>query len=427
LKAVVLAAGEGTRLRPLTLTRSKHMIPLAGKPILEHLLLALKEGGINEVLMVVNYYEDLIRNYFVDGSRWGLRINYFHQERLLGTANAIDLVEDHVDNEGFLVIYGDLLIDSSVIKSVIKKYNEKGLITLSIVPVKNPQQYGVVTLENDLVKEIFEKPKPESMHGNLVNAGVYVFSREIFEEIKKTSKSLRAEYEITDTLQLLLKRNVQIASNAISPESWMDIGQPWDLLEANQRILEHAKHVNRGEVEDGVHTIGVLVLEEDARIRSGAYIEGPVYIGRGSDIGPNCYVRPFTSMDRNVRIGNSCEIKNSLILNGTHIGHLSYVGDSIIGENCNLGAGTLTANLRLDKKTVKVKVKDKLIDSGRRKLGVIMGDNVETGIGAKFMPGVKIEPNVWIGPGVILNRDVPSRTFVLQKQDLEYREVKKYQ
>lgn len=426
MKAVVLAAGEGTRLRPLTLTRSKHMIPLAGKPILEHLLSALKEGGITEILVVVNYYKDLIQNYFRDGSRWGLNISYFHQKKLLGTARALELVKEHVDNEGFLVVYGDLLIDSSVIKSVINKYDEKGLITLSVVPVKNPQQYGVVTLGDGLIKEIFEKPKPESTRGNLVNAGVYIFSGEIFEEIKKTPKSLRAEYEITDTLQLLLKRNAQIASNMISPESWMDVGQPWDLLEANQRVLERAKHGIRGEVEDGAHTMGVLVLEEDARIRSGAYIEGPVYIGRGSDIGPNCYVRPFTSLGRNVRIGNACEIKNSLILDGTHIGHLSYVGDSIIGENCNLGAGTLIANLRLDKKTVKVKVKDELVDSGRRKLGIIMGDNVETGIGAKFMPGVKIGPNAWIGSNVVLYRDVPSRTFVLQKQDLESRDIKKY-
>lgn len=425
MKAVVLAAGEGTRLRPLTLTRSKHMIPLAGKPILEHLLLALRDGGVTEVLVVVSHHEDFVRNYFGDGSRWDLEISYIHQEKLLGTADAIALAEEYVGDEDFLVVYGDLLIDPSAVKSAIKKHSEKDLITLSVVPVENPERYGVVTVEKDLIKEIVEKPKPGTVRGKLVNAGVYVFSGEVFKEIRRTSKSLRTEYEITDTIQLLLKRNVQVAANPISRESWMDIGQPWDLLEANQRVLERAKPVTKGTIEDGAHTMGVIILEEGARIRSGAYIEGPAYIGGGSDVGPNCFVRPFTSIGRNVRIGNACEIKNSLILDGTHIGHLSYVGDSIVGENCNFGAGTLTANLRFDNGTIKVMVKAEVRDSGLRKLGVIMGDHVETGIGARFMPGVKIEPHVWIGPSVTVYRDVPSGMLVLQKQELENREMRR--
>ena len=159
------------------------------------------------------------------------------------------------------------------------------------------------------------------------------------------------------------------------------------------------------------------------RIRSGAYIEGPAFIGEGSDIGPNCYIRPFTSIGKKVRIGNACEIKNSIIMDNTHIGHLSYVGDSVICENCNLGAGTVTANYRLDAGTIKMLVKDKVVDTGRKKLGAILGADVKAGINTLFMPGVKVGNNCWIGPNVVVYRDLPPNTITLLKQNLERRKL----
>jgi bifunctional UDP-N-acetylglucosamine pyrophosphorylase/glucosamine-1-phosphate N-acetyltransferase len=165
-------------------------------------------------------------------------------------------------------------------------------------------------------------------------------------------------------------------------------------------------------------------VEKGAKIRAGTYIEGPAFIGAGSDVGPNCFIRPYTSLGKNVRIGNACEIKNSIIMDGTHVGHLSYVGDSIIGEKCNLGAGTVVANLRFNGKNVKMLVKDEVVDTGRRKLGIILGDHVETGINASFLPGVKVGNNCWIGPSVLVYRDVPPNTFLLLKQELEERKLK---
>lgn len=422
MKAVVLAAGEGKRLQPLTSTRPKHMIPLAGRPILEHLLLAIKESGIRDILIVTGYRENIIRNYFGDGSKWSLRLDYSHQENRLGSAHAIGFAEEYVEGNDFLVVYGDLVVDASIMKSTIRKHGEEGLPVICVVPVDNPQQYGVVLLKGDRVIGIFEKPESR-VYGNLVNAGVYVFQKEVFNEIRKTPKSPRGEIEITDTIQGMLRKDVEIASNRIRFEDWMDIGRPWDLLEANERVLERwiLGIGIRGEVEEGVHLKGSVHLEEGARLRSGAYVEGPVFIGSGSDVGPNCYIRPFTSLGRNVRIGNGCEVKNSLILDGTHICHLSYVGDSIIGANCNFGAGTITANLRLDKGSVRVRVKGEVMDSGRRKLGVIMGDDVETGIGVRFMPGVKIGRGSWIGPSVTVFRDLPPETFLVQKREPVYR------
>jgi len=415
LKAVVLAAGEGARLRPLTTTRPKHMLPIAGKPILEHLLLAIREGGIRQVVVVVAYRCEMIESYFEDGERLGLDLTYVHQERLLGTANAIGLAEEYVDEDYFLVVYGDLYIHASLIKSLVQRHSETGLTSMTVVPVENPQQFGVVDLRDGFVRGIIEKPKAGEGYGNLANAGIYVLPREVFGEISKTQASPRAEFEITDTIRLLIEKGIPIVSNVVDPDSWLDLGRPWDLLEASERALRSSKLEVKGTVERGVTIVGDVGVEEGARIRSGSYLEGPLLIGGGSDIGPNCHIRPFTSIGRNVRVGSACEVKASLIFDGTHIGHLSYVGDSIIGENCNLGAGTITANLRLDDGTVKVMIKSELVDSGRRKLGAIVGDNVKTGIDVNLMPGVKLGPNAWIGPNVTVYRDVGEGVFLTQR------------
>jgi bifunctional UDP-N-acetylglucosamine pyrophosphorylase/glucosamine-1-phosphate N-acetyltransferase len=207
----------------------------------------------------------------------------------------------------------------------------------------------------------------------------------------------------------------------IEPKNWLDVGRPWDLLEANRRILKQTHLENKGEMEKGAYLKGSIGVGAGTKIRAGAYIEGPVWIGEGSDIGPNCYIRPFTSLGKGVRIGNACEIKNSLILNQTHIGHMSYIGDSIIGEMCNFGAGTITSNLRFDNRSIKVKVKGKIVDSGIRKLGVIIGDNVKTGIGVNFMPGIKVDGDTWIGPSTTIYEDLPSGIIVSHKQELQFK------
>ncbi|HDD72370.1 MAG TPA: glucose-1-phosphate thymidylyltransferase, partial [Candidatus Bathyarchaeota archaeon] len=204
----------------------------------------------------------------------------------------------------------------------------------------------------------------------------------------------------------------------VDPEDWMDVGYPWSLLEANERVLKNLEAKILGEVEEGAVIKGPVYVGEGARVRSGAYVEGPVYIGPGADVGPNCYIRRYTSLGARVRVGNACEIKNSIVMDGTHIAHLSYVGDSVIGERCNFGAGTLIANLRFDDRPVKVMVKDRLVDSGRRKLGVIMGDEVKTGVNVSIMPGVKVGPRSWIAAGLTVYRDVPPDTFLREGQKI---------
>jgi UDP-N-acetylglucosamine diphosphorylase/glucosamine-1-phosphate N-acetyltransferase len=425
MKAVILAAGGGVRLQPITLTRPKHLIKVGGKPILERCLNTLKASGVNEAVIVVHYMADVIRDYFGDGEKFGLKIEYVEQKRMLGTGNAVGVAEPYVKDD-FLLVYGDLLFTAEALKKVIGLHRkEKPAATMAVVPVENPEDYGIVEFEDEThVKRIIEKPSRKEAPTNLANAGIYAFSTEIFEKIKETSASARGEWEITDALSLLLKGEKPVSAAKISREDWFDIGRPWDLLEANRWMLMRMEHKVCGCVEDGAHLIGPVTVAETARVRSGAYIEGPAFIDEESDVGPNCYIRPCTSIGKKVRIGNACEIKNSIIMDNAHIGHLSYVGDSITGENCNLGAGTVTANYRLDAGTIKMTVKGRVVDSGRRKLGAVLGDSVKAGINALFMPGVKVGSKSMVGPNVIVYRDLPADTVVLLKQSLEERKLK---
>ena len=425
MKAVILAAGEGVRLQPITLTRPKHLIKIGGKPILERCLKMIKTSGVNETVIVVHYMADAIRDYFGDGEKFGLKIEYVEQETVLGTGNAVGVAEPYVKDD-FMLVYGDLLFTAEALKKVVVLHRkEKPAATMAVAPVEKPEDYGTVEFKDEThIKRIIEKPSRQEAPTNLANAGMYVFSTDIFEKIKKTSASTRGEWEITDALSLLLRDEKPVLAVKISKENWFDIGRPWDLLEANRWVLMRMEHKVCGCVENGAHLIGPVTVEETARVRSGAYIEGPAFVDEASDVGPNCYIRPCTSIGKKVRIGNACEIKNSVIMDNTHIGHLSYVGDSVTGENCNLGAGTVTANYRLDAGTIKMSVKGKVVDSGRRKLGVVLGDGVKTGINALFMPGIKVGSNSLVGPNVVVHRDLPTDTVVLLKQSLEERKLK---
>jgi bifunctional UDP-N-acetylglucosamine pyrophosphorylase/glucosamine-1-phosphate N-acetyltransferase len=420
MKAAIMAAGEGIRLLPITATRPKHLIKVGGKPILEHCLNALKTAGITEAVIIVHYMSDAIRQYFGDGKDFDIKIEYAKQEALLGTANAVGVVEPYMKDD-FLLVNGDILFAADTVKTVVDVHQaEKPATTMAVVPVEKPENYGIVELENgEHVKRIVEKPTPEEAPTNLANAGIYVFSTEIFAKIKQTSATSRGEWEIPDALTLLINEKKSVVAVKIASEDWIEIGKPWDLLEANRWVLTRMKHKPCGFIENGAYLVGPVTVAETARIRSGAYVEGPAFIDEEADIGPNCYIRPCTSIGRKVRVGNACEIKNSIIMDNTHIGHLSYVGDSIIGERGNLGAGTITANYRLDAGTIKMMVKDKLVDSGRKKLGAVLGDNVKTGINALLMPGVKVGSNSWIGPNLMVQKDLPPESRVFLKQDVE--------
>jgi UDP-N-acetylglucosamine diphosphorylase/glucosamine-1-phosphate N-acetyltransferase len=421
MKALVLAAGLGKRMRPLTFTRPKFLLPVAGKPALDRVL-ELLVGTFEEVGMVVGYGREQIMERYGEGSGLGVKITYFHQKELLGTAQAVSLARDWVKGEDFLVINGDTLTDEVSIRALLDLHRQRkgdpdfgGC--LATYEVEEASQYGVVFLEGNRVVRVEEKPKAPEVR--TVNAGVYTFTPEIFRAIERTEKSERGEYEITASLQLLLREGRKLYASPLG--FWADLGRPWDLLVANEHFLRRQKGEVHGKIEFGVHIEENVYVGEGTRIRSGSYLEGPTYIGSGCDIGPNCYIRPCTYIGDHVRIGQGVEIKNSIVMDHTHIAHLSYVGDSVIGSGCNLGAGTTIANLRLDEAEVEMEVEGNRVGTRRRKLGTIIADNVKTGVNCMINPGVKIGPNSAIGPGAVVYEDVPPGQIFLARPAVERR------
>ena len=375
-------------MRPLTYARPKVMLPIANKPIIEHLLIEATKAGITEFIFIVGYHDEQVRDYFGNGKKWEVTIDYCTQKKQLGTADALKMTESLVDGN-FLVMNGDMIVSQKDISSLVKK----SVNTLTVFKVEDSRNWGVVELIEDRVIHIYEKvEKPPSQ---MANAGLYLFTPDIFDAIAQTSKSPRGEYEITDSLQLLINNGHHISYQEI--DYWLDLSYPWDLLSANESILAETKSQNLGEVQKNVVTDDRVSIGKNTIVRSGSYIVGPVMIGQDCDIGPNCYIRPYTSIGDNCHIGSAVEVKNCIIMKGSKIPHHNYIGDSIIGEGCNLGAGTKIANLRLDKKTVTIAG----TDSRRRKLGAIIGDKVETGINASINVGSMIGNNTHIGPGAI--------------------------
>jgi UDP-N-acetylglucosamine diphosphorylase / glucose-1-phosphate thymidylyltransferase / UDP-N-acetylgalactosamine diphosphorylase / glucosamine-1-phosphate N-acetyltransferase / galactosamine-1-phosphate N-acetyltransferase len=387
VKCVILAAGEGKRMHPLTYTRPKVMLPIANKPLLERNLINAINAGLKEFIFIVSYKSEMVRNYFGDGEKYKVKIEYLNQGKPKGTAHAIGLVEKFADD--FIVLCGDTIFGGEDIKNLVKKKNSIGLFK-----VENPKEYGIVEIKNDKVIKIYEKiNKPFT---DVINAGIYHFDKKVFDFIKKTVKSPRGEYEITDTINMMAEK---FDVSSVMLKEWRDVVYPWHLLDANEEVLKKNSKKIEGTVEKNATVKGNVVIGKNTIVMNGSYIEGPVVIGENCKIGPNCYIRPYTSIGSGCHIGNACEVKNSIVFDNSNIPHQNYVGDSVIGANCNLGSGCKVANLRLDKKEINVVCNDKKINTGRKKLGSVMGDNTQTGINSMLNTGSVIGNKVFIGPG----------------------------
>jgi len=344
-------------------------------------------AGVYGVHLVVNYCAGEVRDRF-GGSYRGLEVSYVEQEEALGTGDAVLSARDQLGDD-FLVINGDLFLGDG---EVLERLVDGEGAAMAVKEVPDPEHYGSVVVENGVVKRLVEKsPDPPS---SLINAGVYRFSPEVFDLLEDVGLSERGEVELTDAVEALPE------VGAVEVKGfWLDVGYPWDLLEANGKALNGLEPSVDGEVEDGATLKGPVSVGEGSVVKSGAYVEGPVLIGEGCEVGPNCYVRPGTSLGDGAKIGNGVEVKNSVLLLGATAGHLSYVGDSVLGEDCNLGAGTVFASLRHDGETVGVEVKGELVDSGRRKLGAVLGDGVKTGVNTSLDPGTVLGQGLYTEPG----------------------------
>lgn len=416
-KAALLAAGDSTRMMPLSANRPKHLLPVAGKPLIYHTLEGLRDAGVRDTLIIFGYRGEELRE-GIDSEDWSpMKISYVEQKERCGTAHAAGHAKEFAGDDQLIVMNGDVLNGPGTFPGLIEYHRKGGYeMTLSVLPIDDPSVYGVVAVKDGKATELIEKPTRDEMVSNLVNAGVYAVGPSLWEAIERTELSSRGEYEITDSIMMLIKKG-NVGAFTI-PSWWLEVGKPWDLLEANEKIMSTMSGRISGEVEKGAYLKGEVIIEKGATVRSGAYIEGPVFIGENAVVGPNCFIRPHTYLGRKVKVGNGCEVKNSLIMDGSSVGHLSYVGDSVIGRKVNFGAGTTTANLRHDDKPVKVTVKGERMSSGRRKLGAIIGDDVKTGIGTLLAPGVVLHQGARTGIGVVVERDVDPGKLVHASHNL---------
>jgi bifunctional UDP-N-acetylglucosamine pyrophosphorylase/glucosamine-1-phosphate N-acetyltransferase len=391
MQVIILAAGSGTRFLPFSLSRPKPLFSVFGKTIIEHNLSEL-DGLVDEVIIIVGYKKEMIMEKI--GKKFGkIEIKYIEDKEIVGTGSSARLAKNLLKNK-FLLLNGDDFYSKKDIKNSIEHFP-----SILVREHESPSSFGVIIEENGILKSIVEKPK-ESV-SNLVNTGLYCLPKEIFDfEVEKSS---RGEYEFTDYIKNFINDN---ELNVCKASYWIPASYPWEIFNAFPYLFSKEKQEKNFEVEKGAIIKEEVIIKNGTVIKSGSYIEGKVWIGQNCSIGPNCFIREGSVIEDNCRIGHSVEIKNSMIGKGTNINHLSYVGDSIIGENCNLGAGTITANLRHDKSFIKIKIKETLVDTKRIKLGVMIGDNVKTGIGTLIYPGKRIYPDKITLPGEKIKEDI---------------------
>lgn len=389
MQAMILAAGEGTRMRPLTAKTPKPMLPVAGAPILEHTIQAAIDAGATELILVVGYEEDAIRDRF-GNSYNGTPLRYAVQETQQGTAHAVRAGATELEDSPFAVLNGDVLYDRASLEQVFDSGPSVGSYQ-----VENPSAFGVLELDSEgqFVVDVHEKP--DDPQSNLINAGAYVFPAEAKEWLD-VPQSDRGELELTDVLS---RTCAEFDVTPVPFERWLDIGHPWELLEANEWKLTEIADLQSGTVHPDAEIRGPVRIEEGAEIRSGVVIEGPVLIKEGTTVGPNAYIRGATQLSEDVHIGHGVEVKNSVLMEGATIGHLSYVGDSLLGQDVNFGAGTTVANLRHDDKPVLIDVKGEKRSTGRRKFGCVCGPAVKTGINTSLNAGVKLDSGATTLPG----------------------------
>ncbi len=343
-QAIILAAGEGQRLRPFTFTRPKVMLSIAGKPILQYVIEALAQVGIRRIVIVVGYRKEQIFDHFGEGEGLNVEISYVTQDKQLGTAHALSQAKSKVDNE-FIVLGGDNLIDAGTIAEFANAEPPAVLIK----QVQDASRYGVVTVADGHVRQIVEKPA--GVLGDRVNTGIYAFDRSIFDEIG-------SDLQIPDVVNAMRETS---RVNAVETQgTWLDAVYPWDIIRLNAAVLEHTPPRLGGTIEAGATLKGAVSVGKDTVIRSNSYIVGPVVIGRNCEIGPNVCVLPSTSVGDNVSIAPFSTIENSIIGDDVSIGPACIVEDSVVDKGCvvrgHFTASSGQADVRVDEEHHEVNV-----------------------------------------------------------------------
>ena len=331
MKGLVLSGGKGTRLRPLTYTGAKQLVPVANKPVLFYGIEALVAAGIMEIGIVVGDTREEIRSAVGDGSHWGCRITYIEQEAPLGLAHAVLISEDFLKGEPFVMYLGDNLIKNGITALVDEFRVRRPNAQILLAHVPNPSQFGVAELEGGRIVKLVEKPRhPKS---DLALVGVYMFDPNIFPAVKAISPSWRGELEITDAIQHLVDQGLIVEPHVVDGW-WKDMGKVEDLLEANRLVLETFEQRIEGSVDAESRIEGKVVIEKGAQVVA-SVIRGPAIIGMNAQIS-HSYVGPFSSIHNNVKITDS-EIEHSIVLENAAIESINdRIESSLIGRNARI-------------------------------------------------------------------------------------------
>ncbi len=391
-QAVILVAGEGQRLRPLTVTKPKAMLAIAGKPILQYILAALAQNGIRNIILVVGYRKEQVFDYFGSGEKFGVDITYVTQESQLGTAHALTQAKTKVEDE-FIVLQGDKLIGVDTIAYFVGAKPP----ALLVKRVENPQRYDMVTVKNGLVEGVSTVGGLKARQGNLVSTGIYVFDEAVF-------GFAETELELPDVLNNVIATGGRV--NVYQTEdTWLDVVYPWDILSLNDTILRQIPAEVGGTVELGVTLKKPIQVGKGGVIRANSYIVGPVVIGDNSDIGPNVCILPSSSIGSNVTISAFSLIKNSVIGDDVSIGPGSIIENSVIDRGCVIQGNFTACSGQAE---VRVEGQHQLVD-----IGVIMGAGCRVGSNVVAQSGVIIGNYSQVQAQKLLSGRLPDGSLVV--------------
>ena len=389
-QAVILAAGEGQRLRPFTASKPKVMIPIANKPILHYVVEAVAENGIRSIHIIVGYRKDQVISYFGSGDQFNLEISYVEQTQQLGTAHALKQVKGKVKGK-FLILSGDNVIEPATISTLIR--NESNAILVK--EQENISKYGVIEAHNGIVSSIEEKPKEALSH--LVNTGIYIFNENIFDLIEQ-------ETDLTSVIRSMIELGHEIKT-CEATGTWLDVVYPWDMLKLNDLALAKTTPVTGGTIESGVTIKGLVSIGKGSTIRSNSYIVGPTIIGENCEIGPSVCILPSTSIGDNVCIAPFTVITNSMIADGVEIGSGSTVQDSIMDRGCRSKGHLVTESGETEIK----------IDGEYHHvyIGAMLGEHCSIGDSVVTTPGIIVGNRCHIKALKVLEESIPDESLVM--------------
>ena len=423
MKALVLTAGEGQRLRPLTTNRSKSMLMIAGRPVLQYIIDSLIENDIRDIVIVVGHGREDLIDHFQMGGDLGVRIRYMIQHKQEGVEHAILTAKEEIEgDEEFLLVHGDVLVEPQMVTRTINNHETMGgKVSMLVTLVSNPEQFGTVKIDaNGIVEKLVEKGGPERYVSNYAVAGVSIFSTKILALLEKHRTMELA-------IEEFIKEGNQVSATVWEKE-WAEFTWPWDILNANRIVMDRLLKgkgsfiAESANIHSSVVIEGPVYIDEGTIIRPNTTLRGPIYIGKNVYVGNNSLIRDYSCLCQGVSIGYAVEMRNSMVFERVNVGRMTYLADSIIGADTCIEAGVQLWNWRPGTEPLHFESEDETVQIPLEKFGAIVGDNVVIGVNASIYPATRIGEDSVISAGCVIQKDIPPRSNVSLKQKLEIKE-----